>query len=166
MAYPRFQRARSFRQIIRTTNASAGDDYTVASATYVALDATNISITLEAQVGDCLEVGASLRWEHSINNEAFVDAYTIVAGAPVNLISGASTHGVQAWYGGASTTPQVNGCGGSVMYTVVSGDLSSGQVTIRPYARLATATPVRVIYCRTIMPFHFWVKNLGPADPE
>lgn len=124
--------------------------------TYQDVD-TGIDLVVAAVAGDKLEIGASLRW----NNESTVkllDVATIVSGSPVNYCSGlgASGNGVIAWIGENAVA---GSAGGSIIYTVVSGDISGGTVTLRPRLRANTNTAI-TLRANATTPFHWHVKNL------
>lgn len=164
MAYPRSQLSRQFKFVKRTTNASAGNDYSTSSTTWVAVDSTNLPLTIAAQVGDVIFAELSARWNAGSGVQGFVDAATVVGGSATNHFTsgGASGEGNQGWFGPASAE---QGCAGRAYYTVQSGDLVSGFVTVQPYYRL-TGASARVLYCRADLPMVFTVGNLGPADPN
>jgi hypothetical protein len=157
MGYPRFQRARNFKFVNRTTG-----NITLSSTTWSAVDgAGGLDIVLMAQVGDVLEVGLSAVW----NNEAisgYLDVGVLVAGSLVSYIGTAAVPGtgIEAWYGQPSATSAI---GGSQMRALVAGDISSGVVTCRPYGRVNTSGS-KTLLAAPSDPFHFWVKNLGPMD--
>jgi hypothetical protein len=53
------------------------------------------------------------------------------------------------------------GVQGQTIYTVVAGDIASGNVTLRPMFRNNTAGTAFSIFCSSSGSFHFNVKNLG-----
>jgi hypothetical protein len=135
---------------------------TVNGTSWADLD-TGLDLVLTAATSDIIEVGASLFW----GNEATtgnLDVATIVSASPVNSVATGATpdnanNGISAWRGAAS---QSISCGGSIMYTLQSGDISSGTVTLRLRVRTAAATN-KVVFATAVLPFHWWAKNLGPA---
>ncbi len=160
MAYPRFQLARGFKTARRT---SGNPSHSL--TTWGDLD-TTLDLTVAAQVGDMIEATVSALQ----NNEAvvgYLDVVTVVANAPVNSFAtqgapSASSQGVMAWFSkSGDSTPNAGGA----LYTIQAGDLSSGQVTLR-LRRRNSAAVVKTIWATADLPFQWWVKNLGPADPN
>lgn len=160
MAYPRFQRARSFKVARRTAGNVA-----VTSTTWVAVD-TALDITLNAQVGDVLEAVVSSLW----SNDAFqarLEAVTWVSGAAVNTFSGSTysttSTGVPGWFG---TSGVYSAISGSAFLTVQAGDIVNGLVTVRLLAHAEGTTPAKSLTATATDPLTFAVKNLGPMDPN
>jgi hypothetical protein len=162
MSYPRFQRARAFKHVRHTSGNVA-----VSSTSWANFD-TGMDITLDAQTGDVIEVGLSaLADSAGTATDIMFDAGTLVSSAIVNVVSSGTTEsgssdGVGAWY---CTRSAYSNAAGSVMYTLQSGDISSGTVTVRLRVRLAGAGS-RNIFGSTTDPVQFSVKNLGPVDPH
>ena len=159
MAYPRYHAARAFKFIQRTSA-----DFTANSTSWVNLD-TGLDLTLAAQVGDVIECGVSFQAENEASTFR-LDVGTLVAAAIVNYFGGAvdpgSNYGVSGWTAAGGTAQSV--CG-SVMKALVSGDLSSGTVTLRLRYRTDSAAN-KTVHAVTARPFQFWAKNLGPVDPN
>jgi hypothetical protein len=169
VSYPRFQAARAFKKVRRATGtnmalANVGTTWTDLATATNGPGAAGFDLTLSAQVGDEIEVCPS--W--GTGAEAFIpyfDVATVVSAAIVNAISSGvapstSGFGVYAWAGfnganGRST--------GGHLYTVQAGDLASGLITLRPIYR---CTGVKTVYSDATLPFMFYAKNLGPADPN
>lgn len=161
MSYPRHQLARAFKYFTRTAGS-----LTLNSTSWADLPTigTTWDITLQAQVGDVLEAGITGVWD----NQAVVgalDAATVVSAAALNNFSTSSAtgSGVESWRGDASEA--YDAIGGSYFYTVVAGDLSAGTVTVRPRYRTATAAN-KTLYATSDNPLRWWVRNLGPQDPN
>lgn len=161
MAYPRFQRARAFKFATRTAG-----NVSVASVSMAAVD-TALDIALEAQAGDVIEYGVNALW----SNQAFdglLDVRTMVAGSPVNSLgSGGSdlTGYVSGWYALGSNFASVSG---SMFYAVTAGDIASGLVNLRLFARLGSAG-TRTLFAGafpTNNPLQVFARNLGPVDPN
>lgn len=130
------------------------------STSYVNLS-TTIDITLSGVlVGDVIEVGASMLYDAQAV-QAVMDVATIVAGSPINYISGAGSagEGVSAWWGEGTATQTPSG--GTVLYTLVAGDLSAGTVLLRLRWRTRTAAS-KTVFATSTIPFHWYAKNLGP----
>ena len=162
MAYPRFQRARDVKVFSRTAG-----NLTLNSTTWADLPTigTTWDVVLAAQVGDTIEAGASF-FTGAEAIHVFFDAVTVVGGAVVASISGATTantsQGASCWRGTASTEGIH---GGSVMRALLVSDLSAGTVTVRLRYRSNGAVN-RTFYSNTDNPAQFWVRNLGPMDPN
>lgn len=161
MSYPRSQRSRAFRSVTDTSLTTA----TFTTTTPTQIDAS-LDLTIEAQVGDIIECGLAGFWDGAAQTySGAIDIYSVNSGIYhwTGTTSAAST-GNPGWMSGRSSTGSLVGTpiAGSIMRAAVSGDLSSGQLTVRPLAYLTSAGS------RTINSagLHFWVKNLGPSDPE
>lgn len=164
MGYPRFQRARAFKYVNRTSG-----DLTLNSGSWANVD-TGTDLVLDAQSGDVIEVGGSWLVAGSTTTATFFDVASIVSAAPVNSwgIDGAVTttmEGVQAWRCDSNSIGLNTAVGGSMMRTLVSGDIASGTVTLRLRYKQPTATNV-TLYNSANRVLHFWAKNLGPVDPH
>lgn len=141
----------------------ASTDLTLNNTSWTNLD-TGLDLVLAAEVGDVIEVHLNGGWQ----NEAVIcglDVVSIVAASPVNAwgqagAEGAGNTGVQAWKGLSGVEGAI---GGSVMRTVVSGDLSAGNLTLRFRFRTTTAAN-KVLSAVTANPLHVWAKNHGPVE--
>lgn len=140
-------------------------DKTLLATSYTAVDTGGaFDITIAASAGDILELTLSAilgsDGQSTPNNVAFT-ARTRVASADVNTISGASAS-VPGWFAPDVVTGKVAVISGSAFYTVVSGDISSGNVTLRLYYKtdVATAGFGRTMFADTSNPSVFSVKNL------
>lgn len=160
MSYPRFQLARSHKHFTRSVG-----NLTLNSSTWADLPTigTTWDAVLSAQVGDTIEAGVSgvLGAE---NVQIHFDVATIVAGVVTNYFGSGtvSNAGVCAWLAEAVQTTNI---GGSAMRTLVAGDISAGTVTLRLRYRGSAATS-RTLYASADLFFQFFVKNLGPVDPN
>ena len=135
-----------------TTVAEAASDvdYSVtqpSTAAWTALSTTD-DIVLDAQEGDQIlfYMGS---FGSNENSHARQSMYTMVSGTPTNLMTGANgipgaSHGYGV-YGGHS---------GAWVYDVQAGDVSSGQITLRPYAYAVHATT------KTLSSAGHWAINL------
>jgi hypothetical protein len=159
MSYPRFQRSRDFKFRQRTSA-----DIIANSTSWTNLD-TALDITLSAETGDAIECGVSFQAENEASTFR-LDVGTLVSSAIVNYFGGAvdpgSNYGVSGWTAAGGVAASVSG---SVMKTLVAGDLSAGTVTVRLRYRTDTAAN-KTIHAVTARPFQFWTKNLGPQDPN
>jgi hypothetical protein len=154
MAYPRFRKSRAHKSVRITSG-----DLTLNNASFTVIAGTLLAV--EAQVGDDLIASLSAR----CGAEAVtlqLDAATIVASAITNHfgIGGGGT-GTSAWYRNSGDTV-IMGIGGDTKpYTVQSGDIVSGLVTVQLVFK---ATANKTLYANSNTPLDFWIKNLGPAD--
>lgn len=115
-------------------------DITVNNTSWTDLD-NNLDLVLTAAIGDEVWVSASGFWGNA-GVYAFLDCVSIVGGSPVNSWASngapnASGQGVRSWWGKVSSDEPI---GGTVARTLVSGDISSGTVTLRLRYRTFTAT--------------------------
>ncbi len=161
MGYPRHRRSRDFKFFTR----SAGN-LTMNSTSWADLPSitTTWDISLVAQAGDVIRVEITGLWGAEAV-EGNLDVVSIVSAAPVNYWGGdgnGSSNGVGGWYGPASA---YSSFGGSVRRVLVSGDIASGVVTMRPRYRTATASN-KTLFANTNSSLHFAVDNLGPQDPN
>lgn len=152
-------------QVVRTSDASATDDYTLNSTSWADVDGTNLVLTLAASAGDVIEAGLSALTGSQVV-ELYLDAVTYVGGSPVNHISGAggaTGRGVQAWTSPSGDTAgegRLSRPSGSILYTVQAGDIDAGNVSVRLRYRTSTTT-AKDLFARSTIPIHFWMKNLG-----
>lgn len=130
--------------------------------------ATTYDITLPAQVGDVLQV--SLNGWHQLNTmNRYLDVASVVSGTLTNYYGqGGSTPtgtylGVGGWRG-LNNSSVYNGIAGSIMYTVVAGDLVNGFVTSRIVGKADSGTPV--IDVSANQPLFFSVENIGSQKPH
>lgn len=164
MTYPRYQAARAFKFFTRTAgnltlNSTAWADMPTIGSTWDAV--------LAAQVGDTIECGVSAVWGGE-NVFASLDVCSVVSAAYVSAwggsaISGSAGSGVGAWQhaqGGIN-----DGSGGAIMRALIAGDISAGTVTLRLRYRTSTAAN-KTLFANADNSFHFYAKNLGPADPN
>lgn len=158
MAYPRYRVARSFKLAKR----SSGDISTVntGTGTFLSVD-TALDLSLAGQVGDVIEYHLAVLLGVE-NFGVFFDVGTIVSAAVVNRFTGTITQGWPGWYGVGG---RLEKCNGPAFYTLVSGDISAGTVTLR---LLYSAAGIRTVYASTAS--NLWLtvaaKNLGPVDPN
>lgn len=160
MAYPRFRRARQHALATRTAG-----DITANNTTWANLN-TGLDLVLPASPGDVLRYGMSA----SVNNEA-----TGLALQPATLVGAA----LVSWFGsGEPTTTTGDGVGGwyvdvsaagrlgvPVELVLVTGDISSGKVTVRLRYRTSTAAN-KVVQASTTRPLQVWMENIGPVAPH
>lgn len=119
--------------IVNGTNWAAVDSAT--------LDVVLGSVANPVKAGDVIEYSVSGQWL-SEAVAAYLDAFTVVGGSPVNSLTedaalNNAAFGNQAWTGPSGVVATL---GGTIQHTLVSGDISAGTVTIRLMARTASAT--------------------------
>ncbi len=163
MSYPRFQRSRDFKKALRT----AGN---VTIGTSVINVDTGLDMTLVAEAGDVIEYGINASVATAPGSDGSTTVATLVAGSPVNYFGGAGTLAVgvcpSGWY-----TPNINVSGmvlpfgGPVLYTLVSGDISAGTVTLRLRA-IGGGGGACAIRSTSSSPMNVYARNLGPLDPN
>lgn len=126
---------------------------------------TNLDITLNASAGDVIEYCVS-GIVGSAAVEAYFDVVTIVSGSPTNSFgydaapaNPTTSYGVSGWF---CLTGAVATIAGSAFRTLVSGDISSGTVTLRLRYGMQNAT-TRTLNATTAQPLEVWARNLGPV---
>lgn len=160
MAYPRFQRARSFKRTTRTAG-----DIILNSTTWADVD-TGLDLVLTAQIGDVIEYGIHGRMSDA-TPEVYMDVATVVSAAVASYFSSGTitpaTLGTPGWLCSASTTVLLTG---SVLsFPLAAGDISGGLVTLRLRYYESSAV-ARAIFASAAQPLHIFAKNLGPVDPN
>lgn len=162
MSYPRYLRSRQMVKARRTSG-----NLTLNSTSWANVD-TGIDLVLdEVQVGDELVAGISgLAGNESVS--LYLDVVTVVSSTPVNSFAKAGAveaspgvEGIQAWRADGASFLAVGGL--SMPYTVVSGDLSSGSVTLRLRYATSTATN-KTLRAQTNNPLDVWAWNTGPVQ--
>lgn len=156
MAFPAFIPARNHDFKSRTSAS-----ITLNGTSWANVD-TGLDIVLDANVDDVIYYG----FVGVIGNEAvdtYFDVATIVSAAVVNYFGGsaetATGEGVSAWWSASGTKLAI---GGEAPYTIVSGDLSSGTVTLRLRYRQASATN-RTLLATTTSRLRVYARNFGPV---
>lgn len=155
MAYPRFMRSRSFKFYNAATQGGLTFSGNAGTPTWT--DVTGSDLTLNAQVGDVFEIHANPFWVSNGTSKGYLTFATMNGSTRLNIYNNTAFGGVGAWFGPLETLDRTTS--GSVFYTIVAGDIVSGQVTIRLMG--ATNTGSRQAYVIPIA-----VKNLGPVDPN
>jgi hypothetical protein len=151
---------------VKKARRTAGD-VTLNSTNWANVD-TGIDITLSGVVaGDQILYGINARVDTQ-TVVGFFDVVTVVGGSPVNsfavqgavetapgtIISGWRTDG---------TGERVGITGDAPPYTLVSGDISSGSVTLR--LRYATGTAANLtLKAGGTTPLDVWARNIGPLQ--
>lgn len=139
------------RRAVRTAGTLS-----VTSTTFTAAD-TALDLTMPAATGDIIEVAPNGLWgPEAITGE--MDVATMVSGSPVNYVSGSNARGVGGWSGPASQSESI---GGPVQYTLVAGDISGGNVTLRLMVKVLTAGTKTLFAQSNSYPLYFSVKNLS-----
>lgn len=151
MAYPRFRRARAHKHTRRTTGT-----VNFSSTSFANFD-TATDIVLRAAVGDVIAVHLGFIWTNGADYGQ-LDVFTIVSGSPVNGVGSGS--GIAGVAGEISVETSV-GC--TVHYTLVSGDISSGTVTLRVRGKTTSGGVNKGILASATVPFDFAAENIGPV---
>lgn len=142
--------------------------YTTGSLTLNSTTWANVSgptdIVLAADAGDVIQVSIAC----AVGNEAtdlYLDVVTIVSAAVTNSFAqqgavSATSQGIMNW---RSIPGTFNSPGGPFWYKLVSGDISSGNVTLRLRYRTSSATN-KTIFAGTDTAFSFFARNHGPVE--
>lgn len=145
-------------------NKRTSGDVTLNSTSWANVD-TGMDITLTASTGDTVEVAVSAFYGNE-GVTASLDVVTLVSGSPVNsLATGTTPSDSNFGIAGlriASTSAVVANAAASIMYTLQSGDISAGSVTLRLRYRTSTAAN-RTLNASPATPLHFSAKNFGAA---
>ncbi len=153
----------------RAIRQAASGDMTLNSTTWANLgDATSggagmstamYDLTLAAVSGQWIEVGFLGFWSSEAVT-AYMDAGTLVSSSIVHSVTtGNATDNTLTpggWEGVASRADQLSG---SVIYQLVSGDVSGGNVVLRPIFRTGSSAN-KTLKGTAIAPFIFWAKAL------
>jgi hypothetical protein len=129
----------------------------VTSTSFVAVD-TGTDLTVTAEPSDILLVSLVAYGQPPANQYLLFDVATMVSGSPVNYVSGGAGNGVIGW---AIANGSGDGSTGAaaMQYVVQSGDLSSGQVTLRLVTRVTGGTAT--VYATDASRLFWNVVNLG-----
>lgn len=125
-------------------------------------------LTLAADAGDVVEIAISFLIASASANLGF-DAVTVVSGTATNSFSQSSgvpttytnLNSASAWFCNQLATAQA--VGGSLFYKLVSGDISSGNVTLRVRYVMSSANNA-TLYATTSNPAQIWARNHGPVE--
>lgn len=124
---------------------------------------TATDLVLTAATGDVIEICPQARVAAgAASTDTHFDVATVVGGSPVNYFGtagGVSDEGLIGWR--CKDTVDTS-FAGSAFRTLVSGDLSSGTVTLRLRYRQDSAGN-RLFVAGATNPFSWVAKNLGPA---
>ena len=163
---------RSYSNRYATYKYTAGNQTLNSSNTWANLPGIGTAgdLVLNAATGDVIEAVPSFIL-NSPANAIYFDAVTVVSSSPVNAFgrggavttnsNGASdSQGISGWH--AASTGSDRTIQGSCYYTLVSGDISGGTVTLR--MRYATSGVSTTLLIATVNnPFQWFVRNLGPV---
>jgi len=120
-----------------------------------------LDLTLSATAGDVISFTIDV-YAGSETPTIFADFATIVSGTNQSFFGA----GVTSPAGGLSSMVFPGSIevfkGATAFKTLVSGDISSGNVTVRPVYRTSTATN-RTIVATTNQPLIVYMRNLGPV---
>ena len=111
--------------IVRFAVGNGAGDYSTASTTFVDVDATNLALSIPAAVGDRLEMYFSAMVNHSVSaNTSYFRIGFAVAGTDVGPTEGAAEIG-------CINNGTLYPLSGVWWHTVVSGDISGGNVAVK-----------------------------------
>jgi hypothetical protein len=161
----RFNTVRSYQNRYARAKRTSGS-LTVSSATWVDLD-TGLDLVLNASTGDVIEVAVSGVWGVE-NIPGRLDVVSVVSNSPVNSFgrdaAPDNNHiGIGGWSNIAGLPNFEESISGSFFRTLVSGDISSGTVTLRLRRRTLSPASNKTIYATSELPFEWWARNHGPV---
>lgn len=138
-------------------NEYTGGDIALTSTSPAAVSGPT-DLVVAASTGDLLFVGIGIIPVTNTAQSIGFDFASMVSGSPVNYLSSRTgtpvTIGCPQWFIGSAIT---SAAGGVVPYVVQAGDISSGNVTLRLYARVSGN---RSINADAAGPLVTWVKNM------
>jgi hypothetical protein len=139
---------------------------TLNSLTWANVD-TGLDLTIAAAVGDLIQYQINGGWGTE-NVYGFLDVVTVVSGSPVTSFSNSTatpaTSGISGWVdkNTADTPGASQALTGSAWHTLVSGDISGGNVTLRLRYKTGTAAN-KSLYATTTDPLLVAVVNHGAS---
>ena len=142
-------------RILNTFVRRASGDLTITNDTSWHDVPTIGDLTIAAASGDILEVIFSSVTSQSCR----FDVQLVTSGNYVGDGVGASSQGIAGWANRAAAAAPVGGC--PIPYTVVSGDISSGNVALRLRYTTNGSGATTLFAGSTVGPLIFLVKNLG-----
>lgn len=119
---------------------------------------TTLDITLAGAANDRVRYTPNFQ----DGNEAlssFFDARFVASGNNFGKSTSNSHQGMAGWAGQASAYSAITG---SAIKTVVSGDISGGNVIVRLRYRL-NSTATRTVFATSAVPLFLYAENVGPA---
>jgi hypothetical protein len=146
---------RGRRSAVRNDRASTS--ITINGTTWVNVD-TVLDLVLTMSAGQWASIGVTALWGNE-PTAGDLDAATVVAGNPVNYISGGTgqttDRGVMAWGGENAVFTHV---GSAVAYQAAAGDVVDGQVRFRLRAHATAATNKTLFATAAVrLSFYGWV---------
>jgi hypothetical protein len=158
----RFDIVRSYQNRYARAKLAGASSLTNNTTTWADFD-NSLDLVLAASTGDVIEVAISGRWQ-SDATLGYLDVVSVVSGSPVNSfgLDGAPSNshgGITGWEGEGGVIMPISG---SFFRTLVAGDISSGNVTLRLRRRNASASN-KTIFTLTNTPFEWWARNHGPV---
>lgn len=167
MARPRYALARAFKFAQRTAG-----DVAVASTSWANFD-TTLDLTLAAAETDVIRLDLSAASPPATSPEVYFSPVVLNPTGPtiVRHVAGSASaepgsgFGVPGWVIGYQSGPSW-AVSGSYFFTVASGDVFSGVLTLRLRVRGSTATSRDVYASTAVLPLQWGAMNLGPADPN
>lgn len=134
--------------------AYTGGDISFTSTSFAEL-VSGIRLTIAAAIGDVLLLTPNL-YVGSAAQAMDLDGCTIISGAIQSLMTN-TTNGASGWRSTATSFAIIDGC---ILYTVVSGDISAGNVVVSMAGKMESAG-TRLIQANADLPLVLSVVNLG-----
>jgi hypothetical protein len=134
------------------SNTKTDGSVTVTATSWANVD-NALDLTIPAENGDWVGVHVNGLWQAASGIAGRLDAMVVNSS---NYVSGAA-FGVRSW---TSAVNEIDGIGGEILYQVVSGDISGGNVQFRLRAHISAAGS-KVLSANTNSPLQFACKNYG-----
>lgn len=145
-------------KVIRTSSTS-----TVGTTRAAFVTDGTFDVVLAVTAGDVIEVGVSACWDGSANY-GFGDVAVMVSGSPARWLSSGTTTAVDWGLPGCMKPTVVNDnmpFAATRYYTVQSGDIVSGNITLRLYGNTSAGTMGLTL--SSTNPGHFWASVCDTA---
>lgn len=142
---------RGYQRVVRTAGS-----FTLNSTAW-ANTSTALDLTLAASTGDVIEGELSGGWSNAASDAA-MNLVCVTGGAGFSTKIANTDNGVRGWLGNASIAGSLSG---SASRTMLTADLSGGNVIVRIRHRTLTAVN-KVLFGTTSSNLTFFVRNHGP----
>lgn len=133
--------ATNFQMLTRTSG-----DISINNTTYAAVATSTLDLVITGvAAGDVVEYIPNFMVDSAVSTRLAFDVATIVSGSVVNYFGSAASggSGLPGWY--APNTATFSQVSGSAFYTLQSGDISGGSVTLRLYVQAASTTARKIL---------------------
>lgn len=134
---------------------TAGDLTLTANITTPTELSSTLRLTLAAVAGDRIMVGYSGIVAPGASSDGSFSSSTIVSGAVTNQMAAGSRPAGHSYLGSTAQSHS------TILYTVVSGDISGGNVIVSPTYTNHHATNTGTAYAGTTYGLTYWAVNLG-----